>query len=207
MTYKNTYKFLQNVLELEDVRSSNELSRSNNELSRTGISSRSDHKMKGGSITSKYVRREEYDELVREIDKLKCQLESIQMKKNMKGGGTDDVDKSINSVDEYELTDVVPENEKPKTDIKEDHSLESFSIGSSNNTDINTSEQGKTDSSSSSIEEEEFIPTLEGGADANDILKELADFNNYYVNSVKESKPVLKGGFEVSSNQYNWYPY
>lgn len=206
MTYKNTYKFLQNVLELEDVRSSNELSRSSNELSRTGISSRSDHKMKGGSITSKYVRREEYDELVREIDKLKCQLESIQMKKNMKGGGTDDIDKSINSVDEYELTDVVPENEKPKTDIKEDHSLESFSIGSSI-ADVNTSEQGKTDSSSSSIEEEEFTPTLEGGADANDILKELADFNNYYVNSVKESKPVLKGGFEVSSNQYNWYPY
>ena len=185
MTYKNTYKFLQNVLELEDAA----IARSNNKMNGGSIQTRSSK-----IVSSKYVRREEYNELVRELDKLKCQLESIQtrglLKKNMKGGADDE---------EYEMKDVVPKpeikEESQKPEIKEE------SIGDSSDDD-----QEKSDSSSS-IEEEEFTPILEGGADANDILKELGDFNSYYMNSVKESKPVLKGGFEISSNQFNWYPY
>lgn len=208
MTYKNTYKFLQNVLELEDAA----IARTNNKMNGGSLQTRSSK-----AVSSKYVRREEYDELVRELDKLKCQLEAIQtrglLKKNMKGGADDE---------EYEMKDAAPEPEKkkqppkpvvkeesPKPEIKEQPSeleiKEEYPVESLDN-DIEDDDQDKSDSSSS-VEEEEFTPTLEGGADANDILKELGDFNNYYMNSVKESKPALKGGFEVSSSQFNWYPY
>lgn len=221
MSYKNTYKFLQNVLAAEDA------------------SLAHSKKMKGGSCkTSKYVRREEYEEVLKELDSLRCQFEVLQKRmnkgssrKNMTGGdesGKEYEDKSVMpeaaeaAVDndtkepemvELNISDVVTDKvdtssnaEKTNANDETEH-VSKFDVAVEENDTKETKEESEDEEeSSSSSSDEEYMPTLEGGADADEIFKELGGFNSAYFNAGK-GKPALKGGFEVSSNKFNWYPY
>ncbi len=204
MSYKNTYRFLQNVLAAEDA----SLVRSK--------------KMKGGSCKqSKYVKREEYEEVLRELDSLRCQFEVLQKhmnkgsaRKNMSGGDESGkeyedksvmpeitVDTTINETDEPEMVELNISDVITKDDNKETKYISKFDTIAA---DFEDKKEESEDSSSSS--DEEYVPTLEGGADADEIFKELGGFNSAYFNAGK-TKPALKGGFEVSNNKFNWYPY
>lgn len=226
MTYQNTYKFLQNVLANEDV-----------STSIPGVMTGGGCCKKRKTKKRSYVSREEYNELLEAFDNLRMEFLTLEKKKKtkkatkkrkgMKGG--DDLENSLSSEEEY-LEDENTSSEEEYENYSSESSSEEESNEMATSLEKAKSKKKKTsktkakpkkakskkrkgmkggeESEEESNDEEDFeVPSLEGGADADEILKELGDFNNSYFRSIQSDKPVLKGGAMTSSGKFNYYPY
>lgn len=176
MAYINNYKILQNAF------------RSQNTVV---------NKINGGNIDPQ-VKKKSYEELLDIIDELNCKLNTLQKEfseyKEVK-------EKCNVKEEEKQKTPKVKKEEKPLNGG--DEKTEEILLSITEEQESEVEDYSESDTSSDEIPE---MTILQGGADANEILEDLNNFqSNYFAKN--KTKPALKGGFINFDSGFKFYPY